>query len=127
MKLGHLLLSLCLLTTVTGCIPLLVTGGLAGGIVLSVDTARIDLDTTIDRAWEVTYQVLESKGEILSEDSAEGVIRARIQETSVIAYVARVTYDSGDTSVWVDISARRKALPHIDMAFEIINEIQGRI
>ncbi|MBN2484198.1 MAG: hypothetical protein JXD21_08380 [Candidatus Omnitrophica bacterium] len=126
MKITHCLLSLCLLFSLTGCIPLLVGTGVAGGLVLSVDTVRLDLDTTIEQAWEETRSVLSERGQVIFENESDGVIRARIGDTSVAAYVARVTYDSGDTSIWVDVSARRRALPNLDLAFEIINDIQGR-
>ena len=63
---GFLLFSLC------GCAALLIGGGVAGGIAISRDTAKLESDTSFQRAWTVTYKTLDSLGVINLEDKKSG-------------------------------------------------------
>ena len=58
----------------SGCIPLFVGAGVAGGIVVSQDKVRLQYDTDFDRAWEVTHDTLDRMGFINAKEKSSGSI-----------------------------------------------------
>jgi len=66
--------------SLSGCVAVLVGGGVAGGIALSKDSASVNLDKSFDQAWNVTYKQLEKMGAINLQDKKSGKIEANIPE-----------------------------------------------
>jgi hypothetical protein len=118
--------SVLILAVGGGCVPMLVGGGLAGGVAVSMDTIRLDVDVDIEQAWETTKTVVSARGEILSEIPEKGLIIAKVGDAKVSILIAKIIYKDGE-SVWIDVSARRRALPHMALAAEIIDAIDKEL
>lgn len=112
-----ILLSLC------GCTAALVGGGVAGGVAIGSDRARIEKDGQFKRAWKITYATLKDMGRITAADEKTGKIKAIIQEAKVGALVVQVT----PKVVRVDIKARKHILPDMNVAMDIINKINKKL
>lgn len=106
-----------------GCAALLIGGGLAGGLAISEDTVRLERDTNLNRAWEVTVKVLEEKGRIELQDKKAGKIEADIRDSKVTVRIDKITA----SAVRIQIKARKNLFPNIDLATEIINSINSRL
>ncbi len=105
-----------------GCAAVLVGAGVAGGIAISEDTAKLEADTTYDRAWGITSGVLKDMGAITSSDKESGKIEAVIQESKVEAKVIPLT----SRTVRIEIKVRKNLLPNMDLAMRIINRINSK-
>ena len=116
-------LSICLLGTLCGCAAVLLGGAVAGGMAVSKDTAKLETDTSFQRAWTVTYNILLEMGEISLRDEDAGEIQATINDTDVSAQIIRITRKS----VRIEIKARKNLMPEVDLAVEIINKINRRL
>jgi hypothetical protein len=105
-----------------GCAAVLVGAGVAGGIAISEDTAKLETDSTFDRSWKVTYDVLRSMGAITKQDRESGKIEAVIQDSKVEAKIIPLT----SRTTQVQIKARKNMLPNMDLAMRIINRINSK-
>jgi hypothetical protein len=105
-----------------GCAAVLVGAGVAGGIAISEDTAKLEVDTSYDRAWRITYDTVKSMGIITSSDRESGKIEATVQESKVEAKVVPLT----SRTVRIEIKARKNMLPNMDLAMRIINRINSK-
>jgi hypothetical protein len=112
-----------LLLTSCGCALLLIGGGVAGGIAISQDTAKLEIDRSFDRGWSVTYSTLKNMGTINLEDRKTGKIEADIKGSQVIAHISQITA----RSIRVEIKARKNLFPNVDLATEILNLINRKI
>jgi hypothetical protein len=105
-----------------GCAAVLVGAGVAGGIAISEDTAKLETDTSFDRAWRITYNMIKSMGVIAQADRDIGKIDATIQESRVEAKVIPLT----SRTVRIQVKARKNMLPNMDLAMRIINRINSK-
>ena len=112
-----LLLSLC------GCAPILIGGGLAAGVAISEDTAKLERDTSFQHAWAVTNETLEEMGVVNSKDKSTGRIEANIGNSKVTARITQIT----PGAVRIEVKARRKLFPHMGLAVEIVNKIHNKL
>ena len=110
-------LSLC------GCAVLLIGAGVAGGVAISRDTAKLEIDTSFNRAWKVTYSIIDRMGQINLQDKQAGEIQATVKESSITAQITQIT----SKSVRIEIKARKNLLPNMDLSVEIINKINNRL
>ena len=117
------LLLVCSSLSLCGCFAVLIGAGVAGGIAISEDTAKLEVDTSVRRAWGVAYKVVEYMGAINLRDKEGGKIEAIVQESKVTVTVVAVT----SKSVRIEVKARKNLLPNVDLAMEIINKINGRL
>ncbi|MCP4653747.1 MAG: DUF3568 family protein [Candidatus Omnitrophica bacterium] len=108
---------------VSGCALFLIGGGVAGGLALSKDRARMQEDVTYNRAWAVTRKVIDSMGVIIAEDKTAGKIQALVQEAKVVARIKRIT----KKATQIDIKARKNLMPNIDLAVDISNKIMDKL
>jgi hypothetical protein len=106
-----------------GCAAILVGAGVAGGIAISEDTAKLEADTSYDRAWKLTYDAVKSMGVITESDRELGKIEALVQESKVEAKVVPLT----SRTVRIEIKARKNLLPNMDLAMRIINKINSKL
>ncbi len=108
---------------VSGCAAVLVGAGVAGGIAISEDTAKLEADTSYDRAWKLTYDAVKSMGVITKSDRDLGKIEAMVQESKVEAKIVPLT----SRTVRIEIKARKNLLPNMDLAMRIINKINSKL
>jgi hypothetical protein len=107
----------------SGCIAILLGAGVAGGIVISQDTIRLQYDTNFDRAYRATHDALDKMGIINAEDKKAGTIVATIQDSHINARVIPVT----SNAIRIEVKARKNLLPNLDLASKIINDINNRL
>jgi hypothetical protein len=119
---GSLILGLFVVSC-SGCAALLVGAGVAGGVAISKDTARLDKDKNFDTAWSVTYKTLKEMGDITLQDKHTGKIEATIQEAKVIASIKTLT----QKTTRIEIKSRKNLLPCMELAIEIINTLNQRL
>jgi hypothetical protein len=120
------LLLICLvigsLLSAYGCAAVLIGAGVAGGVAISEDTAKLDMDTSYSRAWKVTYDTIKDMGAINIQDKESGKIEANIQNTHVVAKVLPLTAQT----VRIEVKARKNLLPNMDLAMLIVNRINSK-
>lgn len=112
----------CSLFSAYGCAAVLIGAGVAGGVAISEDTAKLDIDTSYSRAWKVTYDTIKDMGAINIQDKESGKIEANIQNTQVVAKVLPLTAQT----VRVEVKARKNLLPNMDLAMLIVNRINSK-
>lgn len=105
-----------------GCAAVLIGAGVAGGVAISEDTAKLDIDTSYSRAWKVAYDTIKDMGAINVQDKNSGRIEANIQNTHVVAKVLPLTAQT----VRIEVKARKNLLPNMDLAMLIVNRINSR-
>jgi hypothetical protein len=105
-----------------GCAAVLIGAGVAGGVAISEDTAKLDIDTSYSRAWKVTYDTIKDMGAINIQDKDSGKIEANIQNTQVVAKVLPLTAQT----VRIEVKARKNLLPNMDLAMLIVNRINSK-
>ena len=121
-KLSLVLTLMIFSATMYGCAAVLVGAGVAGGIAISEDTAKLETDTSFDRAWRVTYNIVKSMGVITKSDRDSGKIEAVIQDSKVDAKVVPMT----SRTVRIEVKARKNLLPNMDLAMRVINRINSK-
>ena len=110
------------LLNVYGCAAILIGAGVAGGVAISEDTAKFEVDTSYNRAWSVTYDTIKNMGAVNTQDKDSGKIEANIQDTKIEAKVLPLT----PQTVRIEIKARKNLLPNMDLAMAIINRINSK-
>ena len=110
------------LLSVYGCAAVLIGAGVAGGVAISEDTAKLEVDTSYGRAWKVTYDTIHSMGAINTQDKDSGKIEANVQDTRIEAKIIPLT----PQAVRIEIKARKNLLPNMDLAMRIINRINSK-
>lgn len=110
------------LAAFSGCAAVLIGAGVAGGVAISEDTAKLESDTSYTRAWKVTYDTLKEMGAINSQDKDAGKIEANVQDSKIEARVIPVT----SKTVRIEVKARKNLLPNMDLAMTIVNKIHSK-
>ena len=105
-----------------GCAAVLIGAGVAGGVAISEDTAKLEVDTNYKHAWSVTYDTIKKMGAINTQDKDAGKIEANIQDTKIEAKVIPLT----PKTVRIEIKARKNLLPNMDLAMMIVNRINSK-
>jgi len=121
LRLIALLVCLCLGTS--GCAVLLLGAGAAGGYAIGKDSVKNHYDLSQDRVFRQALGAVKEVGQILEEDSAHGVIRAMVRETSVTITVKPLT----KKTVELKVKARKALMPDIEVAQQIYNKIDSRL
>ena len=117
-----LILGLTLATT--GCTLFLVgaASGIAGGIAISKDSAELNLDKPYSEVYEATVTVLDEMGAVKLQDIKAGKIEAHVQGAGVTATIEHIT----EKTTGVKIKARKNLLPNVDLAIEVLNNINSK-
>lgn len=119
------ILSCCLMATMMtcyGCAAVLIGAGVAGGVAISEDTAKLEVDTSYNRAWSITYDTIKKMGAINNQDKLSGKIEANVQDSKITAKVIPIT----PQTVRIEIKSRKNLLPNMDLAMNIINRINSK-
>lgn len=106
-----------------GCAVLLLGGGIAGGIAISKDTAKLEKEVNFNHAWKTTYDVIADMGTIESSNKDAGKIEAKVRSSNVTAHIIQVT----PKSVRIEIKSRKAMFPNLDLAMEITNKINSKL
>jgi hypothetical protein len=117
---GYLLLTIVL---VSGCVPILLGAGVAGGIMVTKDSVQLQYDTDLAKAWKAVHSAFDRMGIINVQDEKGGTIDGTIQESHVTARITPVT----TSSVKIEVKARKNLLPDMDLANKVINDINNRL
>jgi hypothetical protein len=107
----------------SGCTAMLIGAGVAGGLVISEDSAKFSVDKDFSHAWAASHQVLFKEGKITLEDKTAGKMEAALGDSRVVVLVKAITRRS--TSI--EVKARRNRLPHVALSTEISRKIQERL
>ncbi len=107
----------------SGCTAVLIGAGVAGGLVISEDSAKFSVDKDFSHAWAASHQVLSKEGKITSEDKTAGKMEAVMGDSRVVVLVKAITRRS--TSI--EVRARKNLLPHVALSAEISRKIQERL
>ena len=107
----------------SGCTAALISAGVAGGLVISEDSAKFSVDKDFNHAWAASHRVLFKEGKITSEDKTAGRIEAAVGESRVVVLVKTITRRS--TSI--EVKARKNLMPHVALSTEISRKIQERL
>jgi len=84
----HVFIALSLLLVVSGCVPLVIGGGLAAGYVLGADSAIGNIETEYRILWDLCKDKLEAmEAEIIYINESKGRIKAVISENSVMVAI----------------------------------------
>ena len=117
------LIAFFLLAYLSGCAAVLIGGAVAGGVAISKDTAKLEKDTSYDRAWSIAYKTINNMGRIDLQDKKAGKIQADIKDAKVTAQITQITAKS----VRIEVKARKNLFPNIDLAVDIINKINSKL
>ncbi len=125
MKISTLILMITglVLIGLNGCAPLLIGTGAAGGVALSVDTIRLERNISYENAWNATMETLSEIGSIRSAEKQRGKIEAQVNEATITVLVSK---QPGDTMA-MDVTARKKGLPALQMAETVADRINSQI
>ena len=107
----------------SGCTAMLIGAGVAGGLVISEDSAKFSVDKGFSHAWAASRQVLSKEGKMTSEDKTAGKMEAAVGESRVIVFVKATTR----RSTTIEVKARKNLLPHVALSTEISRKIQERL
>ena len=119
-----LLISLCVFSLcLSGCALFLVGAGVAGGVAISKDTAKLEIDSSYNKAWRAAHTTAVQMGKVTLQDKKAGKIEAMIQDSKVNITVIQVT----PKSIRVEVKARKNLLPNIDLAVEVSNQISNKL
>lgn len=124
-KITVILLGISLLFILAGCAAVLVGAGVAGGMELGADSAKIAKDISFTSAYSATDKTLAEMGTIKLENKYTGKIEAEVRESKVTAQIDRLT----PKTVRIKITARKNItfLPNVDLAQEILNNIISKL
>jgi hypothetical protein len=91
---------------------------------LAMDTIRLERYVTMDQAWTATKDTLEEMNvTITAENPDAGTINAELEKTVIT--ITLVEHDAKTVSI--DVKARRKGLPRLQLAEQIIETINAKL
>jgi hypothetical protein len=110
--------------SLSGCPLLLIGAGAAGGYAVGRDSVRNQFEISKDHLYQQSLSASKELGFILSDDAAGGVIKLKIQNTTVTITVKPVT----QRAVELRVKARNNLLmPEVDVAQQVYNTIIKRL
>ena len=110
--------------SLAGCSVFLLGSGAVAGVGMSIDTVRLERKIEKSVAWDITKQTIEALGQITYENKTRFEIEAEVEGVKISAEILQV---EGREYVWIDITARKKGLPDIDMANTIVDTINDNL
>ena len=112
------------LVVLQGCAVFLVgTAGVLGGMAISEDTVQSDMEAGYRKAWGVTLDELERMGSVTMKDETGGRIEAKVKSSEVVATLEQAT----DKVVRLKVKARKRLLPNVKLAHEIVGRVLKRL
>lgn len=120
-NLFSLILALSILTTVSGCVPLIIGSavGALGGYAISNDTIQGETDKLYDSLWSSAQMMSRARGVIRQEDSSGGSIELEVESSRVWIKLIRLT----QATTRLKVSARKHHLPNLSLAQDLFVKI----
>ncbi|MDP3042127.1 MAG: DUF3568 family protein [Candidatus Omnitrophota bacterium] len=115
------ILVLCFLPLICGCVPLII-GAAAGGMgayAVSKDTVQGDTDKNYEALWGSALRVASAYGTIQQENASTGYIELGAQSSKVWIKLVRLT----QATTRVRVSARKYHFPNMELAQDIFVKI----
>ena len=108
-----------------GCaIPLILMGaGVVGGIAISEDTVQSEIEAGYKKVWAVTLDEIERMGKVKMKDEQGGRVEAKVKGSEVVATIEPAT----DKVVRLKVKARKRLLPNVKLAHEIVGRVLKRL
>ena len=107
-----------------GCAVLLIgTAGVLGGIAISEDTVQSEVEAGYRKVLGVTLDELERMGTVTMKDETGGRIEAKVKSSEVVATLEQAT----DKVVRLKVKARKRLLPNVKLAHEIVGRVLKRL
>lgn len=104
----------------SGCIPVLIAGGLVVGYTLSADSAAGNVKSEYRELWDVSVERLEDMdAEIIQANESKGIIKAKISDNSLTLEIDTIN----SLTQRLKVSARRYLLPRPQYAQQIFFKI----
>ena len=119
---SHLVLSLFLVTSLAGCVPVLlvaVSAGAVGGYAVSRDTFEGVSAKGQDEIWEASTHVLSIMGEVKDSDRKGGSVTAIVSAARVTVTIIPVSL----TATKLRVKARKSIFPRIAIAQDVYTKI----
>ena len=107
----------------SGCALLLLGGGVLGGVAISEDTVRSDLDKPFNQIWDIAHQELKEMGAVTLKDKEHGRLEADVEHARVWIALDQLT----PKTVRLEVKARKNMLPKIKLAQKISTRILKRL
>lgn len=108
----------------SGCAAVLLGAGAAGGYAVSRDSVKNSFDLSQETVFQRSLAVMKEMGLVTLEDSAHGLIRAKVEGVNVTITVKPIT----KKSVELKVKARNQwLLPEIDVAQAVYTKILERL
>ena len=120
--LAGLLCVACMLTFCS-CAVFLVGAGVAGGMAIAKDTAKLEIDKNINQAWSASAKIIGQMGVITAENKKAGTLEANIRDAKVTVTITQIT----PRSVRVEVKSRKNMMPQMDLSTEILNKIHEQL
>lgn len=113
-----------LLLVLSGCAPLLIGAGVAGGYAISKDSIKNYFDLPSSQVFQASRGAIGEIGLVTVEDERRGLIKAVVEGANVTITVKRIS----ERSVELKVRARNDLLmPKIDVAQTVYNRILARL
>ena len=114
----------CLTLLAQGCAVFLVgTAGVLGGMAISEDTVQSEVEAGYRKVLGVTLDELERMGTVTMKDETGGRIEAKVKSSEVVATLEQAT----DKVVRLKVKARKRLLPNVKLAHEIVGRVLKRL
>ncbi|UCC95402.1 MAG: hypothetical protein JSW40_01290 [Candidatus Omnitrophota bacterium] len=109
----------------SGCIPLIIGGGVLGGYMISNDSASGNVTSEYRALWDLCLEELKDmEAQIVEINESKGFIKTHISESELVVKINTVSPDTQ----WLKVSARKHLLPNPRLAqkifFRIIEELE---
>src|SRR5262249_4438333 len=117
-----LMCAVCLLT-LGGCAAVLVGAGVAGGMAISKDTAKLETDKSAAQGWAASSKVIKQMGIVTVENQKKGKIETNVRDAKINIMIVEIT----PKTIRVEVKARKDMLPQMDLANEILNKIHDQL
>ena len=115
---------LCSALLLQACALLLLGGaGVLGGMAISEYTVQSEIEANYKKVWAITLDEVERMGKIKMKDEQGGRIEAKVKGSEVIATVEPAT----DKVVRLKVKARKRLLPNVKLAHEIVGRVLKRL
>lgn len=97
--------------------------GLAAGVLISDDDVNADFEQSFEKVYEVSLNLVKEIGELKSEDSAKGIIKAKVNGNDVTIQIKK----QSATTTQVVISARKLMLPKPKVAGGVLHQLTQKL
>jgi len=110
-----LLIGIVFAMSISGCAVALIGAGVAGGMAISSDTVKTDVDNKAADIWESAVYTVKKMGVVTTENKLKKTLEAIAEESNVTVWVEELT----PKACRLKVKARKNLLPNINLAHKI--------